>query len=88
MFDDRLNKNEIRIMTIIQKVSMTISQLAKALNKNIPWISRNVNHLKTLGFVDVKRVGRKVYVDLNEGPMGASINTLISEVYLLKWVKG
>ena len=83
MFRDRLNKNEIRIMVIIQKKPMTISQLAKALNKNISWISRNVNHLKTLGFIDVKRVGRKVYVDINEGPMGASINTLISEGSML-----
>ena len=83
MLDDKLNKNEIRIMVSIQKGHMTISQLAKALNKNISWISRNVNHLKTLGFVDVKRVGKKVYVDLNEGPLGASINTLISEESML-----
>jgi DNA-binding MarR family transcriptional regulator len=83
MFDDKLNKNEIRIMVIIQKGPMTISQLAKTLNKNISWISRNVNHLKSLGFVDVKPVGRRVYVDLNEGPMGASINTLISEGSIL-----
>ena len=33
MFGDRLNKNEIRIMTTIQKGPMTISQLAKALTK-------------------------------------------------------
>ena len=83
MFNDKLNKNEIRIMVIIQKGPMSISQLAKALNKNISWISRSVNHLKTLGFTDVKRVGRRVYVDLNEGPMGASISTLISEESML-----
>ena len=83
MTNEKLNKNEIRIMTTIQKGPMTISKLATALNKNRSWISRNVNHLKTLGFVDVKRVGRKVYVDLNEGPMGASINTLIFEKSML-----
>lgn len=83
MFDDKLNKNEIRIMVIIQKGPMNISLLAEALHKNISWVSRNVNHLKTLGFVDVKRIGRKIYVDLNEGPMGASINTLISEESIL-----
>jgi predicted transcriptional regulator len=79
MFNNKLNKNEIKILINIQKGPMSISQLADALKNNISWISRSVNHLKTLGFVDVKRVGRRVHVNLNEGPMGASIRTLISE---------
>lgn len=86
MFKDKLNKNEIRILINIQKGPMSISQLAEALNKNPSWISRNVNHLKTLGFVDVKRIGRRVHVNLNEGPMGASISTLISEESMLNIV--
>jgi predicted transcriptional regulator len=67
----------------IQEKPMNISQLAEALNKKPPWISKCVNHLKTIGFVDVNREGKRVYVNLKEGPMGASFTTLISEVPML-----
>jgi len=83
MFKETLNRNEIRILINIQRCSLSISQLADALNKNPSWISRNVNHLRALGFVDIKRIGRRVHVNLNDGPVGASISTLISEESML-----
>lgn len=83
MFKEKLNRNEIRILINIQRGTMSISQLADALNKNPSWISKNVNHLRTLGFIEIKRIGRRVYVNLNGGPVGASISTLISEKSML-----
>ena len=83
MFKVKLNKNEVKILITIQKGPMTISQLASGLKKNPSWISRNVDHLEELGFVNGKRVGKTVLVKIDDGPMGACISTLISEESML-----
>lgn len=70
-------------MIIVQKGAMTISQLANALGKKPSWISRNVGHLRKLDLVSTKREGKTVLVNLNEGPLGANISTLISEEPML-----
>lgn len=83
MFEDKLNKTEIKILISIQKEPMTISQLACALDKNPSWISRSVNHLQDLGFVINERVGKSIFVTITKGPLGNSISTLISEEPML-----
>ena len=83
MFKDRLNKNEVKILISIQKGPLTISQLANALDKRPSWISRNVKHLRKINFVIAKREGKKVFVSLNQGALGASISCLVSEATML-----
>ena len=83
MFKAKLNKTEIKILMSILKGSRTISQLADALSKDSSWISRNVNHLKELGFVIEKREGKSVFVAIIKNPLGDSFHTLISEEPML-----
>jgi predicted transcriptional regulator len=84
MLKDRLNRIEIDILMSILIGSKTISQLADALGKDSSWISRNVNHLQKLGFVNAKREGKSVFVSIVKNPLGESFTTLISEEPMLK----
>jgi DNA-binding transcriptional ArsR family regulator len=83
MFKDKLNKTELKILKFLLKNPMTISQLADAIGVGLPWISRNVNHLRALGFISARRKGNSIIVEIINNSLGDSFAALISEEPML-----
>lgn len=78
-----LNKTEVLALRLLRGRSLSVSELAGALSKSLPFASECLSHLEALGLVERKRSGNRVLASLSASPLGQSLALLMSEQAML-----
>lgn len=72
-------KTDLELLQRLLYKQMTISHIARELEKSLSWTSERVSHLKKLGLIDVGKKGLSNFVAISSNPVGKSLSLLMTE---------